>query len=67
MLRRAYPIAPLPVAALGTLGVAASAATLLQFFHPFDITVLDLGFHLAAVGFIVFLGAALRNPLLAAR
>lgn len=67
MLRRTYPIAPLPVAALGTLGVAASAATLLQFFHPFDITVLDLGFHLAAVAFIVFLGAALRNPLLAAR
>jgi hypothetical protein len=67
MLRRARPIAPLPVAAFGTLGVAASAATLLQFFHPFDITVLDLTFHLAAVGFVVFLGAALRRPLLAAQ
>jgi hypothetical protein len=67
MLRRAHPIAPLPVAAFGTLGVAAAAATLLQFFHPFDITVLDLGFHLAAVGFVVFIGAALRRPLLAAQ
>jgi hypothetical protein len=66
MLRRARPIAPLPVAIFGTLGVAAASATLLQFFHPFDITVLDLGFHVAAVGFVVFLGAALRRPLLAA-
>lgn len=64
MLRRAHPIAPLPVAIFGTLGVAAASATLLQFFHPFDITVLDLGFHIAAVGFVVFLGAALRRPLL---
>jgi hypothetical protein len=67
MLRRARPIAPLPVAAFGTLGVAAASATLLQFFHPFDITVLDLGFHLAAVGLIVFIGTALRRPLLAAQ
>jgi hypothetical protein len=67
MLRRAHPIAPLPVASFGALGVAAAAATLLQFFHPFDITALDLGFHVAAVGFVVFIGAALRRPLLAAQ
>jgi|SRR5580658_4337106 hypothetical protein len=67
MLRRARPISPLPVAALATLGVAASAATLLQFFHPFDITVIDLAFHLAAVGCVVLLGAALRRPLLSAQ
>jgi hypothetical protein len=65
MLRRAHPIAPLPVATFGALGTAAAAATLLQFFHPFDITLLDLGFHVAAVGFVVFLAAALRRPLLA--
>jgi hypothetical protein len=47
--------------------VASAAATLLQFFHPFDITLLDLGFHLAAVAFVVFIGAALRRPLLAAQ
>jgi len=65
MLRRAHPIAPLPVAAFGTLGVAAAAATLLQFFHPFDITILDLAFHLAAVAFVIFIGTVLRRPLLA--
>jgi hypothetical protein len=67
MLRRAHPIAPLPVAAFGTLGVAAMSATVLQFFHPFDITWLDLGFHLAAVLVVMGVGAALRNWLLATR
>jgi hypothetical protein len=66
MLRRARPIAPLPVAALGTLGVAASAAFMLQFFHPFDVTVIDLALHLSAVGLVVLIGTAWRRPLLAA-
>jgi hypothetical protein len=65
MLRRARPIAPLPVALAGALGVAATAATLLQFFHPFDITWLDLGFHLGAVAVIVTVAGALREALLA--
>jgi hypothetical protein len=67
MLRRAHPIAPLPVALFGTLGVAATAASLLQFFHPFDATLLDLMFHLAAVGLVMLIGTTLRRPLLAAR
>ncbi len=66
MLRRARPIAPLPVAALGTLGVAASAAFMLQFFHPFDVTVIDLALHLAAVALVVLVGTLWRRPLLAA-
>ncbi|HEY6453126.1 MAG TPA: NrsF family protein [Steroidobacteraceae bacterium] len=66
MLRRARPIDPLPVAALGTLGVAASAAFILQFFHPFDVTVIDLAFHLAAVGLVVLIGVAWRRALLRA-
>ncbi len=66
MLRRARPIAPLPVAALGTLGVAASAAFMLQFFHPFDVTVIDLALHLSAVGLVVLVGTVWRRPLLAA-
>jgi hypothetical protein len=66
MLRRARPIAPLPVAALATLGVAASAAFMLQFFHPFDVTVIDLALHLSAVGLVVLIGTAWRRPLLAA-
>jgi hypothetical protein len=66
MLRRARPIDPLPVAAMGTLGVAATAALVLQFFHPFDVTVIDLALHLAAVVLVMVLGTALRRPLLAA-
>lgn len=65
-LRRARPIAPLPVALSGALGVAALAAFLLQFFHPFDVTVIDLALHLAAVGVIALLAVALRRPLLGA-
>jgi hypothetical protein len=65
MLRRARPIAPLPVAALGALGVAATAAFLLQFFHPFDVTVIDLTLHLAAIGLMVLAGSGLRRALLA--
>jgi hypothetical protein len=67
MLRQARPIDPLPVATFGTLGVAAMAATLLQFFHPFDVTVIDLTFHLAAIGLVILIGTALRGPLLASR
>ena len=66
MLRRARPIAPLPVAALGTLGVAATAAFILQFFHPFDVTVIDLALHLAAIALVVLIGTAWRRQLLAA-
>ena len=54
------------MAAFGTLGVAATAATLLQFFHPFDVTVIDLGFHVAAIALVMLVGTALRRPLLAA-
>jgi hypothetical protein len=66
MLRRARPIAPLPVAALGTLGVAATAAFILQFFHPFDVTVIDLTLHLTAIGLVILIGTVWRRPLLAA-
>jgi hypothetical protein len=64
MLRRARPINALPVAAMGTLGVAATAALVLQFFHPFDVTLIDLALHLAAVGLVVLIGTAWRGPLL---
>jgi len=67
MLRQARPLNPLPVAAMGTLGVAASAACVLEIFHPFDVTVIDLALHLAAVAAVILIGAALRRPLLASR
>jgi hypothetical protein len=66
MLRRARPIAPLPVAAMGTLGVAATSAFILQFFHPFDVTAIDLALHLAAVALVILIGTAWRKKLLAA-
>lgn len=63
-LSRAAPIDPLPVAALAGLGVAALSAFMLQFFHPFAVTFLDLGFHLVAV--LLVMGAAMlfRRPML---
>jgi len=42
LLRRAAPLAPVRVAALGGVGAAGIAAFALQFFHPFDVTFLDL-------------------------
>jgi hypothetical protein len=53
LLRRAWPLAPARVAAVGGLGVAALAAFLLQFFHPFDVTFMDLSVHLVAVAIVV--------------
>jgi hypothetical protein len=57
-LRRAHPMAPARVAVVGGLGVAALAAFLLQFFHPFDVTVMDLVAHLAAVAIVVAVASA---------
>ena len=55
-LSRALPIDPVPVALLGGLGTAAASAFMLQFFHPFAVTFLDLAVHVAAIGLVV--GAA---------
>ncbi len=63
-LSRASPIDPLPVAALGGLGAAALSAFLLQFFHPFAVTFLDLAVHLVAVVLVVGLAALLKRPML---
>lgn len=52
-LRRARPLAPVGVAAMGAVGVAALAAGALQFFHPFDVTFIDLGIHLGAIALVV--------------
>jgi hypothetical protein len=52
-LRRALPLDPLRVMAMGGLGVAALAATTLQFYHPFDVTVVDLTVHVVAVLIVI--------------
>ncbi len=63
VLRRARPLEPLPVALSAALGVAALAAFVLQFFHPFDTTVVDLASHLAAVIVVVALAGLSRRLL----
>jgi len=53
MLRRAYSLAPLMTAAMAGLAAAAAAATLLNFFHPFDAAATDLAVHAVAVLIVV--------------
>lgn len=63
VLRRARPLQPLPVALTAALGVAALAAFTLQFFHPFDTTVIDFTLHAAAMLVVVGLAGATRRAL----
>lgn len=53
MLRRACPLQPGLTAAIGGLAVAAAAATLLNFFHPYDAAATDLAVHAVAVALVV--------------
>lgn len=53
MLRRAYPLQPGLTAAIAGLAVAAAAATLLNFFHPFDAAATDLAVHAFAVALVI--------------
>jgi hypothetical protein len=52
-LRRSMPLDPMPPLIAGGLGVAGLAAAALQFFHPFDITFLDLGVHIVAIAIVI--------------
>ena len=53
MLRRACSLAPALTATMAGLASAAAAATLLNFFHPYDAAATDLVVHLGAVGIVV--------------
>jgi hypothetical protein len=53
MLRQAYPLEPGLTAAIGGLAVAAAAATLLNFIHPFDAAATDLSVHAFAVALVI--------------
>jgi hypothetical protein len=55
MLRQAYPLQPGLTAAIAGLAVAAAAATLLNFFHPFDAAATDLAVHAFAVALVIVL------------
>jgi hypothetical protein len=63
LLRRARPLTPVSVAAVGGLGAAGIAAFLLQFFHPFDVTFMDLAVHALAIAIVVMAASAIgRAP-----
>jgi hypothetical protein len=71
MLRRACSLTPALTATMAGLACAAAAATLLNFFHPYDAAATDLLVHLAAVGIVViavraFGQRALKNSAAAA-
>lgn len=53
LLHRSAPLAPMRVAVVGGLGVASIAAFTLQFFHPFEVTFLDLATQMIAVSLVV--------------
>jgi len=67
MLRRACPLRPGLTAAVGGLAVAAAAATLLNFFHPYDAAAADLSVHAAAVAAVVAANRALGGRIFAGR
>src|SRR6185312_14902606 len=53
MLRRAYALQPGLTALIAGLASAAAAATLLNFFHPFDAAATDLTVHVFAVAIVI--------------
>jgi hypothetical protein len=61
MLRRAFPLYPGLTATIGGLAVAAAAATLLNFFHPYDAAATDLVVHAAAVALVIGANRALSG------
>lgn len=65
MLRRGYSLHGDLAAATAGLAVAAAAASLLNFFHPFDAAATDLAVHAVSVALIVIMGRALGRRVLA--
>ena len=65
MLRRACSLQPGLTAATAGLGAAAAAATLLNFFHPFDAAATDLAVHACAVALVIIANWAFSGRLLA--
>jgi hypothetical protein len=53
MLRRGCSLRPNLTAIIGGLACAATAATLLNFIHPYDATASDLAVHAFAVGLVI--------------
>jgi hypothetical protein len=66
MLRRGFTLYPGLTAAVAGLAVAAAAATLLNFFHPYDAAATDLAVHAAAVVIVIAINRTLGGRFLAA-
>ena len=64
MIRRACPLRPNLTAATAGLAVAAGAATLLNFFHPYDAGATDIAVHIAAIGLVIGLNRLVGGRLL---
>ena len=64
MLRRGYSLQPELTALAAGLASAAAAATLLNFFHPFDAAATDLTVHLFAVAMVIGANWSLGGRLL---
>ena len=64
MLRRACTLQPGLTAAIAGLAAAAAAATLLNFFHPFDAAATDLAVHAGAVALVIAANRAFSGRLL---
>src|SRR5262245_3675981 len=65
MLRRAYSLQPELTALVAGLASAAAAATLLNFFHPFDAAATDLVVHVFAVAIVIGANWCIGSRLLA--
>jgi len=65
MLRRACSLQPGLTAAIAGLAIAAAAATLLNFFHPFDAAATDIAVHTCAVALVIVANWSFSGRLLA--
>ena len=64
MIRRACPLRPNLTAMTGGLAVAAAAATLLNFFHPYDAGATDITVHVLAIALVIGLNRLFGGRLL---
>lgn len=67
MLRHGYSLYPSLMGAMAGLGAGGAAATLLEFFHPYDAALSDLAVHTVAILIVVFANRALGGRVLGGR
>jgi hypothetical protein len=65
MVRRGFSLWPRLTLALAGLASAAASATLLNFFHPYDVAVTDIAVHAVAISLVIGANAVFGGRLLA--